>query len=342
MNTFRIRGTILVTVFAVAAVGVAQDIRVMVNGDRVHFDRSQPMSMNGRVYVPLRGVFESMGAFVDWDPETRTVTAQRSNRDVKLTIGDRYAMVNGKSLFMDAPAIIRQGNTMVPLRFLSESLGADVQWASADRTVNISTSGIAFSDRGGVDNSIRSDVMIDKGTVIPVRLDQELSSNLSHAGDQFTATVRPNGTDYAGLPEGTKVEGRVVTAKPREGSQPGLLELRFTRVILPDGRRSAIDGALFGLDGNSVVRDDSGVYKAKQSKRDDRIVYAGYGAGAGLLVGLLTKKPLEGAILGGALGYLFGQVQKDQRKPNDVHLQRGDELGVRLDNDLTLAATRQR
>jgi len=296
-----------------------------------------PMALDGRVFVPLRGVFESMGAYVDWDPSTQTVMASRSNKNVKLTIGDKYATVNGRTLLMDAPAFVRGGSTMVPLRFLTESLGADVQWAEADRTVNITTGGVTYSDRGGVDRPVR-EIMIDRGTVIPVRLDEELSSDNSHAGDKFMATVSGTGGDYAGLPEGTRIEGRVVTAKPMDGKNPGMLELDFKRVVLPDGRTQPIDGALIGLDGNSVNRDGNGVYHARSNKTDQRVVYAGYGAGAGLLVGLLTKKPLEGAILGGALGYLLGQVQKDQRKPNDVHLRRGDQLGVRLDQDLALRA----
>ncbi|HZH98522.1 MAG TPA: hypothetical protein VEX38_06085, partial [Fimbriimonadaceae bacterium] len=67
-----------------------------------------------------------------------------------------------------------------------------------------------------------------------------------------------------------------------------------------------------------------------------RLVMAGYGAGAGLLVGLLTKRPLEGLVLGGLLGYVFGSVNRDQQRPTNVSLKPGAELGVRLDRDVTI------
>jgi hypothetical protein len=64
-------------------------------------------------------------------------------------------------------------------------------------------------------------------------------------------------------------------------------------------------------------------------------VMAGYGAGAGLLVGLLTKRPLEGLVLGGVLGYVFGSVNRDRERPTNVNLRNGTELGVRVDRDVT-------
>jgi hypothetical protein len=244
---------------------------------------------------------------------------------------------------MDTPAMIREGNTMVPLRFLSESLGADVQWIPADRMVAITTGAVTFSnpptrnrDRNRDRDTTRTVSMIDKGTVIPVRLESELGSNMSRPGDKFYVSLRNESGEYAGLPIGTRIEGRVIAAKAQSGSDPGMLELGFDRIILPDGRSRSIDGSLIGLDNKSIVRNDNGLYAARPDKRDDRIVYAGYGAGAGLLLGVLGKKPIEGALIGGALGYLLGQVQRDQRKPNNVYLKPGTEFGVRLDQDVTL------
>jgi len=322
-----------------AAIASAQ-IKVTVNEDPVGFSGMQPISVNGRVFVPLRGVFERMGAFVEWNPGTQTVTATRSNSTVKLQVGSNNAWVDGSNVMMDAPARLMSGRTMVPLRFLSEALGASVNWYAQTQTVAINTGAIIQNERYNppVTNPpiTRTTMTIQDGTVIPVTLDEEITSSTARQGDRFTATVRSGNNDYMGLPIGTKIEGRVVAAKAKEGNNPGMLELDFRRVMLPNGRVQQIDGSLIGLDDRSVEMDSNGVYTARAEKKDERIVYAGYGAGAGLLVGLLTKKPLEGALLGGVLGFLFGEVQRNQQRPADVRLRRGTEFGVRLDKDLVL------
>jgi len=330
IKTFMLGAVLLATAIASA------QIKVTVNDDPVGFEGMQPVSINGRVFVPLRGVFERMGAFVEWNPGTQTVTATRANSTVKLQIGSNNAWVDGSSTMMDAPARLMSGRTMVPLRFLSEALGASVNWYAQTQTVAINTGAIIESERYNPPIT-RREIAIQDGTVIPVTLDEEISSNTARQGDRFTTTVRSN-DDYMGLPIGTKIEGRVVAAKAKEGRNPGMLELDFRRVMLPDGRVVQMDGSLIGLDDKSVIRDSNGVYTARSDKKDERIVYAGYGAGAGLLVGLLTKKPLEGALLGGVLGYLFGEVQRNQERAADVRLRRGTEFGVRLDKDLVLRA----
>ena len=341
-----IRTLMLGTALLTAAIASAQ-IKVTVNQDPVGFDGMQPVSINGRVFVPLRGVFEKMGAFVEWNPGTQTVTATRQNSAVKLQVGSHNAWVDGNSMPMDAPARLMSGRTMVPLRFLSEALGAGVDWLAQTQTVAITTGAIIENERYNpptrTEPPIRErpnrnwrEVTIQDGTVIPVTLDEELNSATAKQGDKFTTTVRTSNDDYMGLPIGTKIEGRVVTANAKEGKNPGMLELDFRRILLPDGRVMAMDGSLIGLDDKSVNRDSNGIYTARSDKKDERIVYAGYGAGAGLLVGLLTKKPLEGALLGGVLGYLFGEVQRSQERAADVRLRRGTEFGVRIDRDLVL------
>lgn len=121
---------------AASAVG---QIRVEVDGNYVHFNDTQPRMVDGRVLVPLRGVLEHMGANVFWDPSRRLVTARQGQRDISLYIGQRSAMVDGRTVSLDVPAMIIGGSTMVPLRFMSESLGADVMWLSSSRTVRIDT-----------------------------------------------------------------------------------------------------------------------------------------------------------------------------------------------------------
>ena len=113
-------------------------VRVFVDGDRVAFDQP-PIVLESRVLVPLRGVFEKMGATVTWENDTRTVVAVRGNTVVELVIGRRSAQVNNRTLPLDVPAMIVGGRTLVPLRFISESMGASVEWQNETRTVLIST-----------------------------------------------------------------------------------------------------------------------------------------------------------------------------------------------------------
>lgn len=113
-------------------------VRVFVDGDQVQFDQP-PIVVGSRVLVPLRGIFEKMGAFVEWNPANRTVRAVRGTTVVELQIGSRVARVNGAQITLDVPAQIVSGRTLVPLRFISESLGANVQYDAASRSVIITT-----------------------------------------------------------------------------------------------------------------------------------------------------------------------------------------------------------
>ena len=122
--------------FSVVLVGTAT-IQVEINGQRQSYN-VRPMQMHGRTMVPLRGIFESLGAQVNWNASNRMISASRNNTNVQLGIGERRARVNGGDVGLDVPAMILRGSTMVPLRFVSEALGANVQWFEASQLVTIS------------------------------------------------------------------------------------------------------------------------------------------------------------------------------------------------------------
>jgi hypothetical protein len=133
-------GTLAVGVVSTPA--AAQSIRVIIDGSPVFFDQS-PAVIGGRVLVPLRGVFERLGAFVQWDQQSNTVTAVRGDTQMALVIGSRQATVNGRAVILDVPALIVGGRTLVPLRFVSEAMGARVDWDAASRAVFITSSQVA-------------------------------------------------------------------------------------------------------------------------------------------------------------------------------------------------------
>src|SRR5579871_1884244 len=113
-----------------AAGAQGDNINVRLNGEPVYFEGTQPHEVNGRVLVPLRGVLEKMGATVDWMQDSQTVVASRGNTEIDLPIGSRTARINGHDVTLDVPAMTLGGRTMVPLRFVSQALGADVTWSA--------------------------------------------------------------------------------------------------------------------------------------------------------------------------------------------------------------------
>lgn len=115
--------------------------KVLVDGKEVEFKAAQPQTVSGRTMVPLRGVFEAIGAYVEYDSANHIIKARKNNEEVELRLGDRVAKKNGAEILLDAMPKVISGTTMVPLRFVSESLGAKVDFDKANSRINISTAG---------------------------------------------------------------------------------------------------------------------------------------------------------------------------------------------------------
>ena len=114
----------------------APEIKVIVNGVELSFDQP-PIIENGRTLVPLRAIFEALGADVEWEQSTQTVTAVRDDITVTLTIGSNILIKNGEEIELDVPAQLIGGRTLVPVRAVAESFGAEVGWDQSTRTVTI-------------------------------------------------------------------------------------------------------------------------------------------------------------------------------------------------------------
>ena len=136
--------------FACPALASTPDdfISVSVNGEVLYLDQA-PVLKDGTTLVPMRGIFEALGARIKWDAPTRTVFAntaseealaanpQTPNTAVSLTINAPEATVNDQKVKLLAPAQIIAGNTMVPLRFVGEALGANVKWDGQHRLIRV-------------------------------------------------------------------------------------------------------------------------------------------------------------------------------------------------------------
>ena len=115
---------------------VINDKTAVVDGNAVTNDVG-PIIVNGRTYTPARFVAEALGAKVDWNEATRTVTITKGDTSIVLIVDTTTAYVNGEAVKMDASAFIADGRTFTPCRFVAEQLGANVEWDEATRTVTI-------------------------------------------------------------------------------------------------------------------------------------------------------------------------------------------------------------
>jgi len=113
------------------------DHHVYANPSRLKQNRTlAALVKNGVIMVPLRSMFEEMGATVSYDNASKTVTAQKPGASVQVTLGKSEAVINGESRPLDVPPEIYKGVLVVPVRVMSEALGAYVQWVG-DRRITV-------------------------------------------------------------------------------------------------------------------------------------------------------------------------------------------------------------
>ncbi|WP_159883514.1 stalk domain-containing protein [Paenibacillus puerhi] len=114
-----------------------QEVSVKINGKFAPITGQKPMMKDGSTYVPLRAVFERLHSKVDWDDEIKTIAIAKQDTSVKLTIDSNTAYVNGQEVHLEQPPFLYNETAFVPLRFISESIGAKVDWDAAERVALI-------------------------------------------------------------------------------------------------------------------------------------------------------------------------------------------------------------
>jgi hypothetical protein len=220
--------TILFVLGALAApiVAEAQSVNVIVNGQSMNFTEP-PIVRAGRVFVPLRGVFEQLGASVVY--ANGQINATGRSRTVSLNIGSNEATVDGQAQTIDVAPFIVNATTFVPLRFVSQALGASVNWNDSTSTVTISGGApgpaqpppdsvrlVSASPTGTIYGSSPTlQFRFDRGvqpSALRVRVDgNTVTSGLSQSGRSFFVSlpwplargphhVRVNGTTVDGIP----------------------------------------------------------------------------------------------------------------------------------------------
>ena len=123
----------------------AKPIEIYINGQKIESD-VPPVIINDRTLAPVRVISENLGAEVYWDNDKRLVQILTPSKTIILKIDDSKALVDGEEILLDVPAQIVNNRTMVPLRFLGETLGAKVSWDNDLRRVIINRTGTKIVD----------------------------------------------------------------------------------------------------------------------------------------------------------------------------------------------------
>lgn len=136
---------LIVALMLISSVGTAfaaegKTISVIVDGNQIVFD-VPPTSENGRTLVPMRYIFEALGAEVNWIPEENKAVATKGDITVELVLGSDIMTRNGKEITLDVPAKAINGRTLVPARAVAEALDAKVNWIPETYIVNILSEG---------------------------------------------------------------------------------------------------------------------------------------------------------------------------------------------------------
>ncbi|CAN7766425.1 stalk domain-containing protein [Paenibacillus sp. LjRoot153] len=109
-------------------------ITTRVNGKSIF---SNTLNPNGITITPMRNIFEALGATVDWNNDKKSILARLNGKDIEMTVNSNVALINGIEVTLDQPVLLYGSLAYVPIRFVSEALGAKVEWDSENRVVNI-------------------------------------------------------------------------------------------------------------------------------------------------------------------------------------------------------------
>lgn len=170
----------------------SEGILVKVNNRFIYSD-VEPVTVNDRTLIPMRAIFEKLGVDVTWDEATATATAVQNGQTVKITENSKTAYINGQPTELDVPAMILNGRFVVPVRFVSESFGATVEWQEYGKIVRVKPG--SPINRGNISGEIGA-IAIQKatqsgddgnGNVIANSFDNDLTTRWAPEGKEGTA-----------------------------------------------------------------------------------------------------------------------------------------------------------
>ena len=171
------------------------DVSVYLFGEKLEFD-VPPQIINSRTLVPMRVIFEELGAQVNWNGETQTVTSTKGDKTIILTVGSYTMYVNSKEVTLDVAPVIVNQRTMVPARAVSESFDLKVDWDGDTRSV--------FITNPSKDNEIVHEEMTENEAYD--KLKDYILKNGDYNNGDFESYLLTNG--YIDVEYVLKTEGR--------------------------------------------------------------------------------------------------------------------------------------
>ena len=248
----------------------ADEITVELDGNPIEFDVN-PEIIDGRTMVPLRKIFEEIGALVKWDNDTQTVSARKNKKTITLSIDSADLQIDkgdtdeeGNPIYetvtLEVPAQIVSGRTLVPARAISESFGLDVDWDGDNRKVTITSE--QDEDESWKDNvgSINLDSMTYEGEGVEITDNQ---IKITQGGDFTVSGTLSDGNITISTKE--KVKIRLSGAKITSSENPCIFveDADKAYITLTDGTENHLiaensdDGAIYSKENLEIKGDGS-------------------------------------------------------------------------------------
>lgn len=197
----------------------AQEISIEIMGIKLETE-NEPEIIDGRTMVPVRDIFEGVGAKIDWDGATKTVTGKMLSNTVVMKIDSRIVTVNGREIAMDAAPLILNGRTYAPARYVAESFGFEVEWDGVNKIVKI---GMQEQDTTTEITTIQTSTEITTETTTQV---YEKYSQIYKGKDMIVNSEIPAG-DYVVMPDYGKFAYAVVYKYGSSASQNNASNIEY-------------------------------------------------------------------------------------------------------------------
>ncbi len=278
---------------------------VSINGTPLNLS-PEPIERGGRVFVPLRGVFEQLGASVVY--ANGQINATGNGRTISLTVGSTQAIVDGAPQLLEIAPFIVGDSAYVPLRFVSQAFGATVNYESSNRLVLITTDGsTAISQQN-------PPPALPPGTSIVGTLSRDISTATAQIGDTFAIDLMPPYPNDDPSFANAYIRGHVGSVTRAGQGTQAQLGLSLDQLVFADGRTMPISGYVTAVD----------------EQHKSALLQQAVGALGGMLVGNALGKILFRTNAGGAAGAVGGFLYANNLK-TDFTVPKSSTVTVQTD-----------